>query len=800
MSSRPCTRTPSHRYPTAQALADDLNHWLKREPVSARPAAIPRRLWLWSRRSPGWAAAVALALMGCLSLSIFAEVRREHALEREQAKERQLQLLAIQRLRMGQHGNGWSNEVWDFVRDVGRVRRDTSLQAQASASLAGIDARTIKSFDGSTSALAFDPRGGRLLIGGLDGRLRIWDGADQTSTLDSTGLGVFAFRDDGTALQLVVTRDQRNMELRDVVHGKALRSFPSPIEGDSAIVVCAITPNASHVAAVAQRRIERPRNGSDVLDESGILSVWEATSGRLLRTVPVTRPTDIAISPDARLLAAGDEDGHIVVWPLPQGDPIATFQASRNRINCLLFGPDPLRREEPRNGVKEWLLASGDSGGIVTIWDLRARIPRSVSRGGQFEVFALAFRPDGMTLAAAGRGTVKLWDVSTGLHLLDVGAQNYNYVLSLAFSPDGGKLAVGTWAAFGSPGLVDVWELENDRGLQTLRGLLVRSEKMILSPEARHVAALSQDWQVGVWDRTKGQLLTVLDVPRGVFADNAALAFDKNGRRLAYSAGQDAVLWDTESWGVIRSWRLPKGFNDNLAFLDEQLLSSRVETDDDQIPPYGGTDSGKHPCICRIRDLLAKKPLEPIREIRDFPWHVWYSAISPEGRYLVVEGKGGPAAKPERICKLFESATGREIGSIPVGLRLSHDQAWFRFDPTGTVLAHMVDGGATYQLLSIPTLRYLGDVAYGAESLSPGGTRWFELLPGAGPQDQPSWCLHDRGRDEPLLHIAVEKARGGNASFSRDGRYVVWGQDHGTITICDLVQVQRRLAEVGMGW
>ena len=36
-------KAPDQRYPTAQALADDLNHWLRYEPVSARPAAIPRR-------------------------------------------------------------------------------------------------------------------------------------------------------------------------------------------------------------------------------------------------------------------------------------------------------------------------------------------------------------------------------------------------------------------------------------------------------------------------------------------------------------------------------------------------------------------------------------------------------------------------------------------------------------------------------------------------------------------------------------------------------------------------------------
>ncbi len=32
----------AHPYSTARAVADDLNHWLRREPVSARPAAAPR--------------------------------------------------------------------------------------------------------------------------------------------------------------------------------------------------------------------------------------------------------------------------------------------------------------------------------------------------------------------------------------------------------------------------------------------------------------------------------------------------------------------------------------------------------------------------------------------------------------------------------------------------------------------------------------------------------------------------------------------------------------------------------------
>ena len=59
-------KDPVHRYPTAQALADDLNHWLRREPVTARPAAILRRFGFWSQRQPGTAAATAIAALALL--------------------------------------------------------------------------------------------------------------------------------------------------------------------------------------------------------------------------------------------------------------------------------------------------------------------------------------------------------------------------------------------------------------------------------------------------------------------------------------------------------------------------------------------------------------------------------------------------------------------------------------------------------------------------------------------------------------------------------------------------------------
>ncbi|HEV3257879.1 MAG TPA: serine/threonine-protein kinase, partial [Gemmataceae bacterium] len=57
-------KEPSRRYGTAEALADDLERWLKGEPIRARPASRRERLRKWVRRRPGLAGmAAALALV-----------------------------------------------------------------------------------------------------------------------------------------------------------------------------------------------------------------------------------------------------------------------------------------------------------------------------------------------------------------------------------------------------------------------------------------------------------------------------------------------------------------------------------------------------------------------------------------------------------------------------------------------------------------------------------------------------------------------------------------------------------------
>ena len=66
-------KDPRRRYPTAQALADDLRAWLDSRPIAARRVGPAERAWLWCRRRPAVAAlsaAVVLAAVGGAAATI----------------------------------------------------------------------------------------------------------------------------------------------------------------------------------------------------------------------------------------------------------------------------------------------------------------------------------------------------------------------------------------------------------------------------------------------------------------------------------------------------------------------------------------------------------------------------------------------------------------------------------------------------------------------------------------------------------------------------------------------------------
>jgi serine/threonine protein kinase/WD40 repeat protein len=82
-------KDPARRYRSARELADELNRYLKREPIRARPITRVQRGWRWCRRNPvvaGLTAAVVLSLVVGLATTLWqwqeAEGQRELAEQR----------------------------------------------------------------------------------------------------------------------------------------------------------------------------------------------------------------------------------------------------------------------------------------------------------------------------------------------------------------------------------------------------------------------------------------------------------------------------------------------------------------------------------------------------------------------------------------------------------------------------------------------------------------------------------------------------------------------------------------------
>jgi predicted Zn finger-like uncharacterized protein len=265
---------------------------------------------------------------------------------------------------------------------------------------------------------------------------------------------------------------------------------------------------------------------------------------------------------------------------------------------------------------------------------------------------AMAFSPDGETLAIASSIAVERWPVAGGPSLSRQGTAQ-----CLTFSPDGKYLAV---ARFGNPCKI---ELRNNATEAVERTLTIEGGQrpfpdmaMAFSSDGGLFAATSPStfhlWETKTWTEKPHQF----KAPNGRIR---SLAFTPGGGGiLAVGVGDSVLLWSTDAMTEYRSLKHPNGVR-AVAFRPNSSQFASASGDG----------------VIKLWDV--EKPQE-MRTLRGYAGPVRALCFSPDGRYLAeVDGMSA--------VRLWDVTGGRELATRR-GVNQGNSVTALAFTPDGKTL------------------------------------------------------------------------------------------------------------------
>ena len=279
----------------------------------------------------------------------------------------------------------------------------------------------------------------------------------------------------------------------------------------------------------------------------------------------------VAFSPDGKTVAAVDEAAKVILYNATEPRQTTSLDTGMGGLGRQIMSLDLLSPEEKK------LLLNKD--------------PRQQIHSG-----AVAFSPDGQTLAVGGGPVVKLLDVATGrpqraledktlievikklgenseqLDRLAAVPHAHGYVESVAFSPDGTLLATSGGhiieASGATPGHVKLWdaktgELKRDLGehFGGVRSVAFSPDGKIMASAGTHTPRFTSS--VRFWDPQTGTVKRVLSISRG---DPWSVAFSPDGRLVAcggivsepYAFPGMLSVWNALTGTLLRHRILPR--------------------------------------------------------------------------------------------------------------------------------------------------------------------------------------------------------------------------------------------------
>ena len=369
--------------------------------------------------------------------------------------------------------------------------------------------------DGGVTQIVFSPDGRTIATASLDhgdSTLRFWD-VRTRRRLGEPLRGSFhaAYAPDGRTL---VTQDGGSIGVRDAVSHSPIGAA-LPVDAN----VFAFSRDGSTLAA----------GGAD-----GIVRLLDVPT-RAQRGLYPDPYDDVAFSPDGRTIAATEYGGAVRLWDAATRTeialPLAVSPTGPLGLSTIAFSPDGQALATGGPNVRLWSLAThrplGDP--VMQTDDGRARV---------------VFDPAGGAVASVEywyrQAPVRVWDLATGVGRavpLEYEGDDFFYVVSAAFSPDGRTLAI----AYNDESEVEGITLFDAATLEPMRRFGENGDYGVLafSPDGRMLVSAGVDGAT-LWDAATG---AELGGPFG--GDVAAVAFSPDGRMLATGDNTGEIrFWD----------------------------------------------------------------------------------------------------------------------------------------------------------------------------------------------------------------------------------------------------------------
>ncbi|MCA9892971.1 MAG: hypothetical protein KC615_08300 [Anaerolineae bacterium] len=258
------------------------------------------------------------------------------------------------------------------------------------------------------------------------------------------------------------------------------------------------------------------------------LYIWDCqrSVGRWLKGHTETVLT-VAFSPDGQILVSGDGDGIIRVWRVEDGICIRTLQDHQGWVRGLFF-------------LDENRVVSVGNDRTIKMWHLPEGHLLQTVQGEASGIRRLALQAEGPYLASANEHpTVHLWKRGSQLQVQSLAGTPHSWARALAFSPDGHSLAVAHTED------ILLYDVSTGTLRQTLHNHHEFVADLAFDAQGRWLASVGEDYKLILWDGANGTLQSIREMAHSRFI-----------WRVVFLPKQDRLVTVGDD-GLLKVWQAP---------------------------------------------------------------------------------------------------------------------------------------------------------------------------------------------------------------------------------------------------